>query len=154
MQPLLKTTKENAEIEDIFIGKSKDSLDRIGDHSLATSEVVTVFWHFIKYFVKCCSTPQSKPLVNAFNVMMQAQADLDNVGSSPMLLVKNKLDQLNNNLNAMVRSEGLFWKADEVHGGTAKNTLHALSDALWYVDGSHSTFVERNCEGPQHFSEL
>ena len=67
-----------------------------GDHNLATSEVVTAFGCFIKYFVKCCSIPQSKPLVNAFNLMVQAQVDIHNVDSPPLLLVKNNLDQLNN----------------------------------------------------------
>ncbi len=78
--------------------------------------------------------------------MMQAQADLHNVDSPPLFLVKNNLHQLNNDLNAMVRFEGLFWKADEVHEGTARSTLIAVCGVLWYVDGSHSTLAEQNCE--------
>ncbi len=41
-----------------------------------------------------------------------------------------------------------------MHGGTARSALNALSGVLWYVDGSHSTLAERNCEVPSIFQKF
>ena len=39
-------------IHEIYVGKSKDTLDSVGEHSLGVKEVTGMFEHFIKYRVK------------------------------------------------------------------------------------------------------
>lgn len=58
--------------------------------------------------------------------------------------VRNKKDQLFNDLLTMVEKKGLQWKPSEVDGGTALNALKSFYDAVWYVDGHHHTFADRN----------
>ena len=39
-------------IHEIYVGKLKDTLDNVGDHSLGVKEVTSMFGHFVKYRVK------------------------------------------------------------------------------------------------------
>ena len=39
-------------IYEIYVGKSKDTLDTVGDHSLGVKEVTSMFGHFVKYSVR------------------------------------------------------------------------------------------------------
>ena len=141
----LTTDKEHCEIEQVRIGSSKESLDNLGDNTLTTYDVISLFGHYIKYYVKCCLVAESQPVVNAFEILMLAQSARNTVNLPQPLVIKNKLDQLTNDLRSLFESKGFVWKADEVHGGTASKTLQVLRDVLWYIDGSHSTLHERSC---------
>ena len=142
------TNKEHCEIEEIRIGNSKETLDPLSDHNSVLLDVISVFGHFIKYFVKCHSISNKKSLVNAFDILVQSQAEHNSVNFPPLLIVKN------NDIRSLIQSKELCWKADEVHGGTARKTLQALCDALWCIDGSHSTLSERSCEIPEVFQKF
>ena len=39
-------------IHEIYVGKSKDNLDSVGEHSLGVKQVTDMFGHFIKYRLK------------------------------------------------------------------------------------------------------
>ena len=39
-------------IHKIYVGRSKDTLDNVGDHFLGVKEVTSMFGHFIKYRVR------------------------------------------------------------------------------------------------------
>ena len=54
----------------------------------------------------------------------------------------------------MIEKEGLRWKPSEVDGGTASNALSSLCDAVWYADGHHQTFAERNLCIPKILSNF
>ena len=56
------------------MGKSKECMDTVGDNNLLVSDVTAVFGYYIKYYVKCYSTQTVKPRVNAFEIMLSAQA--------------------------------------------------------------------------------
>lgn len=47
--------------------------------------------------------------------------------------VRNKKDELYNAIITFFEKEELKWKASEVEGGTAGNTILVLHDALWYI---------------------
>ena len=111
----------------------------LGDHNLSISEVVPVFGRYIRYYVKRNATPRAQPAVNAFHILIQAEAARSNANLPSPLVVKNKLHQLNNDLRSLFESFCLVWKADEVHGETATKTLQVLCHVLWYIDGSHAT---------------
>ena len=142
------TNKEHCEIEEIRIGNSKETLDPLSDHNSVLLDVISVFGHFIKYFVKCHSISNKKPLVNAFDILVQSQAEHNSVNFPPLLIVKN------NDIRSLIQSKELCWMADEVHGGTARKTLQALCDALWCIDRSHSTLSERSCEIAEVFQKF
>ena len=81
--------------------------------------------------------------------MLSAQAALSSIRLLPPLTVRNKRDELYNDILSMIKSMELQWKPDEVQGGTSSRTLQALRDVLWYIDGSHATLAERSCEVPE-----
>ena len=70
------------------------------------------------------------------------------------IVVRNKKDQLFNNMLMIIEKEGLRWKPSEVDGGTAFNALSSLCDAVWYADGHHQTFAERNLCIPEILSNF
>ena len=78
---------------------------------------------------------------NAFDIMMVAQREKMSRVLPDKIAVRNKKDQLFNDLLTMIKKEGLQWKLSEVDGGTAFNALKFL---IWYVDGLHHTFADRN----------
>ena len=138
------------------MGKSKECLDAVGDNSLLVSAVTAIFGYYIKYYVKCYSTQTVKPCarVNAFEIMLSAQASLSSVQLPSPLTIRNKRDALYNDVLSLIESKELKWKADEVHGGTAARVIQALRDVLWYIDGSHATLAERSCEVPEIFRKF
>ena len=129
-------------------------MDAVGDNNLLVSDVTAVFGRYIKYYVKCYSTPTVKPRVNAFEIMLSAQAAMSSVQLPPPLTIRNKRDALYNDLLSLIESMELQWKADEVHDGTATKVIQALRDVLWYIDGSHVTLAERSCEVPELFQKF
>ena len=54
----------------------------------------------------------------------------------------------------MIEKDGLWWLPSEVDSGTAVNALRSLCDAVWYIDGHHHTFAERNLHIPAILSNF
>ena len=61
---------------------------------------------------------------------MCAQAEKASVVLPRKLLVRNKKDELFNDILLFIEKEGLVWKASEVDNGTASNAISTLRDAL------------------------
>ena len=139
----------SCEIEEIRVGQTKECMDAVGDSNLLVIDITGVFGRYIKYYLKRCCPPADQPRVNAFQVMLSAQAALSSIRLPPPLTVRNKRDELYNDILSMIKSMELQWKPDEVQGGTASRTLQALGDVLWYIDGSHAMLAERSCEVPE-----
>lgn len=87
MPPKLEPGKLLAySIQEIYVGKSKDALDIVGDHPLGVKEVASMFGHFIKYRVKAEELQvQAQQIVrtNAFELLMRAQRQLQSVYHPP-----------------------------------------------------------------------
>ena len=81
--------------------------------------------------------------------MMCAQAEKASVVLPNKVLVRNKKDELFNDVLQLIEKEGLVWKASEVDNGTAANAICTVRDALWYIDGHHQTLADRSCHVPQ-----
>lgn len=155
MQPKVHSTCEYT-LEDVRVGKAKDSLDVIGDFSILVADVTATFGRYLKYYVKSSEVvPALSAGSNAFEVMMRAQKTLTASSAQlrhpPKVPERNKRDQLFNDLISMVESKGLEWKSDEVYCGSATKAVQALRDTLWYIDGSHHTLAERSCAVPEIF---
>lgn len=66
----IENPPELVELDSAFLGRNKDSLDRI-DLSLPLERAASVFGPFLKYHVSvpdCCR--RDRPVVNAFSVLM------------------------------------------------------------------------------------
>ena len=71
--------------------------------------------------------------------------------SRTKVLVRNKKDELFNDILLLIEKEGLVWKVSEDDNGTASNAVATLREALWYVDRHHHTLADRNCYVPHVF---
>jgi len=83
--------------------------------------------------------------------MMAAQRERMSCVLPDKIVVRNKKDQLYNDMLMMIEKNGLKC---EVNSGTASNVLSSLCDALWYVDGHHQTFAGRILSIPEIFSNF
>lgn len=161
MQIRIDSDKEYT-IEDVRVGNTKESMDMIGDFSLLIVDVSSAFGRYIKYRVRSevsSTTTQATPGPrNAFEVMMAAQGIIHATARTarhpPSVLVKNKRDQLFNDLLSTIESKGLQWRPEEVHCGAATRAIQAIRDTLWYIDGSHKTLTERSCGVPEIFKSF
>lgn len=133
-------------------------MDMIGDISLLVADVTAAFGRYLRYHVKVQATATPSQAPNAFEIMMAAQrtlsASASQVRHPPLMVVKNKRDQLFNDLLSTIQSRDLQWRPEEVHCGSATKTIQAIRDTLWYIDGSHVTLSERSCEVPEIFKKF
>lgn len=140
---------ESKNVQDVRVGHTKDSL--AGDYCLM---LLLVLVDISSNHIVSTTGTQNLPVrvedtsmvVNAFQVMMDAQRVRDTVRVPSPVSVRNKRDQLYNDLLSLVVSKGLEWKVDEVHSGLAARILQAIRDTLWYIDGSHATLSESGCD--------
>ena len=112
------------------MGKSKDTLDCVGVHSLGVKEVTGMFGHFIKYRVKAeqVQEPVWQPVsTSAFDVLMRAQRQSQSVCHPPEISPQNKKDELYNDVLKEIKARGLQWDSSEVHSGAAKRTIEVRS---------------------------
>ena len=56
----------------------------------------------------------------------------------PKELVEKQLGSAFNDILTPLKLKNCEWKSDEVHSGIATKSILCLSDAVWYVDNSHS----------------
>ena len=104
--PQIEPEKFKHSIHEIYVGKSKDTLDcvgvhSLGVHSLGVKEVTGMFGHFIKYRVKAeqVQEPVWQPVsTSAFDVLMRAQRQSQSVCHPPEISPQNKKDELYNDV--------------------------------------------------------
>ena len=119
--------------------------------------MVSTFGNFIRFYVKLlrnADNQQSTTRPNTFEIMLQAQRDAVLLVLPEKVAVRNKRDELFNDLVELIEKEGLVWKSSEVQCGIAANVLNAIRDALWYLDGHHHTLADQACRVPAIFSSF
>ena len=154
MLPRIDASKAQHTIDEVRVGQSKDELYVIGDCRLNVNDVTQSFGKFLKYYIKAPAKEEpSPPVRNAFEIMFSAQISLATVKYPRVVTVHNKRDEMFNDLLSLFKSKELYWRSEEVHSGTATRAIQTLRDALWYVDGSHATLIERSCNIPETFRQ-
>ena len=119
--------------------------------------MTSAFGNFLRFYVQQTrhdlpSTSNVPPRRNAFELMMCAQAEKASVVLPKKVLVRNKKDELFNDVLQLIEKEGLVWKASEVDNRTASSAICTLRDALWYIDRHHQTLAHRSCHVPHVFT--
>ena len=119
--------------------------------------MTSAFGNFLRFYVQQARhelpSAENPPLRrNAFELMMCAQAERASVVLPRKVQVRNKKDELFNDILQLIEKEGLVWKASEVDNGTSSNAISTLRDALWYIDGHHQTLSDRSCHVPHIFA--
>jgi len=85
---------------------------------------------------------------------MSAAEQQASVKHPSKIIVFNKTVELYNAILDWFMKDSFDWHPDEVHNGTAKNTIKTLRDIVWYIDGHHSTLEERSCYAPSVFGSF
>ena len=137
-------------LEKVFVGQSKDLLSFV-DERLVVEDVCRAFGQHVKFCVsRHEATEASKPLRNAFTVLMNSQRALD-AGKKlpPKIIATTKKDELFNDLVSFFEKEGWSWTRDGE--STGRKFITALRDCLWYVDGHHQTLADRSHPIPAIF---
>ena len=145
----------NSILDEVRVGPSKDELYTVGDCQLMVYDITQSFGRFFKYYIK--APPREECLLPARNVlefMFSAQRSLATLRYPPVVTVRNKRDEMFNDILSLIKSKQLYWKSEEVHSGTTTRALNTLRDALWYIDGSHATLIERSCNIPETFIQF
>ena len=103
---------DNHAIEDVRVGKKKESLDVVGDYDVLISDVIQCFGRYLKYHVRDISPPQQSQhtRVDAFSIMMAAQRSLGAIRFPPDVVERNKRDALYNDLLSSPRTFVGKWK--------------------------------------------
>ena len=117
---------DNHAIEDVRVGKNKESLDVVGDYDVLISDVIQCFGRYLKYHLRGTSPPQQSQhtRVDAFSIMMAAQRSLDAKRFPPDVVERNKRDALYNGLLSFLKSKNLRWEVEEVRNGVAKKVYN------------------------------
>ena len=136
-------------IENIYVGKTKEALDLVGDHSLVVKEVTSMFGHFIKFRVRAEELEvQAQQVVrtNAFDVLMRTQRQLQLVCYPPDVPPRNKKDELYNDILKEFKApfflsvfSTIFVKKYLMNNG---NEERALIKNLKFLDGKLNIKLE------------
>ena len=140
--------EQPAKLESAFLGKSKDSLDRV-DLCLELDAVIPTFGPFLRYYTSDCQLP---PVVNAFTIMMSSQKQQLQPRLPSSITVRTRKDELHNDILGMLNEENLLFPGAEVSAG--KNFVQTLVECLWYVDGHHETLKKQSSSVPEYFSRF
>ena len=69
-------SSEEFQLQEAYLGKSKDKLDGI-DLALPLDDAVAIFSHFVKYVVHNENQKPREPLRSAFDIMMRVQKEVN-----------------------------------------------------------------------------
>lgn len=150
--------EEPRELESVFVGKSKELLDR-ADEKLNLSQVVSMFGSFVKLVVRGANantsvptTSANPPCLNAFEVLLASQRRLTEP-SLPKLKqpIQSRTYKLRNDLIGLLEENELSWKACDVPS-LGEQLVAILMETLWYVDGHHEVFKSQSIDIPNLFS--
>ena len=84
-------------------------------------------WKFSAFLCAADPSTSNPPLRrNALKNMMCAQAEKVSVVLPNKVRVRNKKDELFNDILQLIEKEGIVWKASEVDNGTAANAICTL----------------------------
>ena len=117
------SSAEEVKLEVAFLGKSKESLDRI-DLTLMLDSAIQHFGPFLRYHTY--STEQVLPPVHdAFAVLMASQRQLSMPGLPPCVIVRSKKDKLYNDFIGLLK-EDVSFPATEVNSSGRNFTKMAV----------------------------
>jgi len=151
------TPEVTYELVSAELGPSKESLDKV-DLNLQIIPVIESFGRFLKYYVKDNTTetvvthaPHSVTSVNAFQILMDAQRQLQHGKKFPDRIVeKNKKDKLYNDILHLLISKNMSLKHSEI-SSFGERLIKALRDILWHIDGHHEAFSQQSTAVPNIF---
>ncbi len=128
------------------VGPDKTSLDQV-DISLQVLPVLHSFGRFLKYFVEIEE-----------DVSVSNDSTIDPIQSPPLsfvvpIIVRNKKDQLFNDLIDLFVSHNALFKENEVMK-FGKELVACLRDILWCVDGYQAVFSVRAMPVPKLFQRF
>ena len=132
-----------------FVGTAKDSLVAV-DLKLPVSDVCRQFGSYVRLNCEKQGEGESSCVArkNAFEVMMMSQKSLARKSELPVRIE----DRMFNDLVDLFEEKRWKWSdGGDTHGS---NFISNLRDALWYIDGHHSTFETRSCSIPEPFDRF
>ena len=141
--------EQPAKLESAFLGKSKDSLDRV-DLCLELDAIIPTFGPFLRFYTSDCHLQPLPPVVNAFSVMMSSQRQQQQPRLPSYVPVRTRKDELYNDVLQMLNEENLLF-IDVIAG---KNFVKTLVECLWYLDGHHETLKKQSSSVPEYFSRF
>ena len=134
------SSAEEVKLEVAFLGKSKESLDRI-DLTLMLDSAIQLFGPFLCYHTR--STEQVLPPVHdAFAVLMASQRQLSMSGLPPCVIVRSNKDKLYNDFIGLLK-EGVSFPATEVNSSGRNFTkmgtmIHCRSSPVQFLNFSNA----------------
>ena len=146
VEKIVQNPLNAVELESAFIGRSKDSLDRI-ELSLELERAAAIFGPFLKYHVR--EQPQQAPSRNAFSIMMQTSQLLSQPRLPTSITERNKKDKLYNDFLKQLEDDDVTFPSSELTSG--KSYIRAMVDCLWYLDSHHDVLNKQSCPIPAYF---
>lgn len=139
------------DLESAFLGKSKESLDKI-ELSLSLDSAIHLFGPFLRYYT--CDRPQQlPPMRNAFTVLMSSQRQLSLPGLPAPVTVRTIKDKLYNDCLELLKEENALFPGIEVNS-SGKNFVKTVVECLWYVDGHHEKLKKQSAPIPDYFTRF
>ena len=141
------------QLESAFLGKSKDSLDKI-DLSLPLDSAIHLFGPFLRY--QTCEQPQLRQVPaarDAFSVLMANRKQQSLPGLPESVQVRTKKDRLYNDFLELLKEEHVLFPAGDVNS-SSKNFVKTAVDCLWYLDGHHEKLKKQSCPVPRLFERF
>ena len=145
------SVSDEMDLESAFLGKSKDSLDKI-ELSISLDRAIQLFGPFLRYHT-CDRIQQLPPVRDAFSVLMSNQRQLSLPSLPASLAVRTKKDQLYNDFLGVLREENALFPAAEVDS-SGKNFVKTIVECLWYVDGHHEKLKKQSAPIPDYYTRF
>ena len=144
---------QELQIDSAFLGKGKDSLDRI-ELSLVLERAAAVFGPFLKYHVSVLerSLPATHT-TDAFAMMMRSSQLLSQPGLPSSVPERTNKDKLYNDVLKLFNDEDVAFPGSEIQSG-GHRFMVAIVDCLWYLDGHHSALEKQSCTIPSLFTRF
>jgi len=137
------------EVAQMFGHFVKFSAAEIGDEEAQLDETTGLVYRMVcMYFTFPIAVGNCR---NAFEVLMSASRRL--TLPNKILHIKNKKQQLYNDLIEHFESNNMMWYADEV-ADDGEKFLANMVDLLWYIDSHRDVFKHRNKKIPDNWSKF
>lgn len=137
-----------------LLGRSKEALDNI-ELNVPLRIAANMFGGFLRYHVvkvQCVLAPQTTSVAvcrNAFDVLMASPARCNACYPKKLELVKNRKDELFNDLVDFLQANKLVGKEE-----SSLNFVSVLCNCLWTIDGHQDTMTAQFCPVPSTFESF
>ena len=139
------------------IGKCKEKLDVAVSPNESLADIVACLGNYIEFVIadttETTTANAEAPAPNAFDIMQAAQRNRKSLPAQyPIVRDNNKIRMKNDILKWLATNE-LGWAPDDCNTQGHK-FVETLANALWEVDGHHSTLRDRGCGIPPMFDNF